>query len=219
MTDSMNGRGVQNAATALYGMIVRPVTTLCCISHNPAAYLAPSAAVFAAAVVLSALLPFGSPELQISGIAWGGTLYALIMGTINYLLPILGIFWVGRMWGGNRSFRRAFPALTYCLVPGMLGTSAFHAVLGLYALATPEIVLPDGLTMTSGFAFGEYIIQTAIGLVIIGWTFLLMVKAIHVLNGFGYVRSVVVLALAVLITSAANLAQGMATTAIYEFVL
>lgn len=219
MTDGMSGRDVQSAATALYGMIVRPATTLCHISRSPATYLAPSVVVFAASVALGALLPFGSLDLQIGEITWDGASYGLIMGAINCLLLVLGIFWIGRRWGGSRSFRRAFPALTYCLVPAMLGISAAHAVLGLYALAVPEAVFPDGPAMAAGLAYGKYIIQTAIGLAIVGWTLLLMAKAIRVLNGFGYVRSAAILALSVLITYAAGLAQGIATTAIYEFVL
>jgi len=111
------------------------------------------------------------------------------------------------------------PGAAYCQVPAMLGITAGRAVLGLYALAVPETALPDGSIISAGFAYGDHIIQSAIGLLFTGWIFLLLVKAIRILNGFGYARSAVILVLAVLIVYAANLAQGMATVVIDEFVL
>lgn len=217
MMADTSGKGMQGAVVALYGMVVRPTPTLCSISHNPAPYLAPSAAMFAAVVALGALFPPNFLGHHMGEIAWDGALHAMVGGSVSGLLPILGIFWVGRRWGGNRSLRRAFPALVYCLVPLMLGIVAVHAVLGLYALAAPETAFSDGLT--AGFAYGDYVIQSAIGLLIAGWTLLLHVKAIHTLNGFGYVRSVAILALALLIIYVSNLAQGIAAAAIDELVL
>ena len=61
MTTGAGGRGMQNAAVALYGVIVHPTATLCHISHNPVTYLAPSVAVFAAIVVLGVLFPSNVP--------------------------------------------------------------------------------------------------------------------------------------------------------------
>ena len=219
MTASTDGRGARSAVAALYGMIVRPTATLCCISHNPAPYLAPSVAVFAAVGALGALFLLDLSGHQMSEATWDGALYSLATGYMNMLLPILVIFWIGRRWGGNRSLRRAFPALVYCLAPVMLGFVAVGVAWGLYPLAVPETVFPDGLTYGFGFALGDHIIQSAVGLFFIGWSFLLYVKTIHMLNGFGYARSVVVLALAVLITYPVNLALGIATVAIHEFVL
>ena len=216
MTVGASGRGMQDAVAALYGVVVRPTASLCYISNNPAPYLAPSVAIFTAAAALGALPPLNVFGHYMSAIAWDVTPYALAMSFMNGLLAILGIFWVGRRWGGNRSLRRAFPALAYCMVPFMLGIVAVRAVWGLYALAVPETVFSDGLA--AGFAYGDDIIQYAVGLLFIGWTLLLHVKAIRVLNGFGYARSAIILALSVLIVYAAGMAQSAATIAIYEFV-
>lgn len=193
---------MQNAAVALYGVIVRPTTTLCHISHNPTTYLAPSVAVFAAIVVLGVLFPSNVLIGQTGGTTWDGALYAGVTGSAKVLLAILGIFWIGKVWGGNRSLRRAFPVLAYCLVPIILWIVADPAVQNLLILPVPEAVLSDGLT--AGYGLAYLTIQSAFGLLFVGWSFLLHVKAIRILNGFGYVRSIVILVLAVLIESAAS---------------
>ena len=219
MTASTDGRGARSAVLALYGVIVRPTATLCRISNNPAPYLAPSVAVFAAVGVLSVLSPLNLFGTQVSETAWDGTLYALAIGYMNGLLPILGIFWIGRRWGGNRSLRGAFPALAYCLAPVMLWFVAGDVAGALYAPVVPETDLLDGPSYGLEFALGVSVIQFAVGLFFIGWLFLLYVKAIRMLNGFGYARSVAVLVLAVLITYPVNMALGLATAVINELVL
>ncbi len=219
MTVGMNGRDMQNAVLALYGMIARPGTTLCRISDNPGMYLVPSVAVFATTVALAVLLPWGYVGYQMNDIQWDDALYRLIIGSMQGMLPIIGIFWVGRRWGGNRSFRRAFPVLAYCLVPSILGILATTAAESLYSLTVPDIVLSDGLILTSGSGIPFGLFQSAIGFFFIGWTFLLQVKAIHILNGFGYARSAAVLVLAILIVYAGNITYGLVTAVISEFVL
>ena len=204
---------------ALYGVMVRPTATLRRISDTPAAYLAPSAAILAALVVLSALFPLAVFARPVGEIAWDGALYALVTGPIDVLLPILGIFWIGRRWGGNRSLRRAFPTLAYCMVPVMLGIVVIRASWGLYDLAVPEPLFHDEPTRTTWSTFAGGSIQHAAGLIPMGWMFLLHVKAIRVLNGFGYARSAAILALAILIMYAADMAQAVVTIAISEFVL
>lgn len=128
------------------------------------------------------------------------------------MLLIAGIFWIGRRWGGNCDFRRAFSVLAYCLVPEMLGVAAITAVvMGIYHLAIPEITFPDRLFITSGDGFSSLTIWFVAGLFFVDWTFLLHVKAIRILNGFGYARSVAVLALSILIVYAGNLSHGIIT--------
>lgn len=214
MTAGSSGKGMQGAAAAFYGVMVRPTATLRRISDNPAAYLAPSVAILAALVVLSALFPLSVFGPRMSEISWDGALYALVTGPIDALVPILGIFWVGRRWGGNRSLRRAFPTLAYCMVPAVLGFVTVHAAWGLYDLAVPEPLFHDGPTRTTWFTFAGGSIQHAVGLLHVGWTLLLHLKAIRVLNGFGYARSAAILALAVLFMYAAGMAQGLAMTVI-----
>lgn len=193
---------MQNAAVALYGVMVRPTTTLCHILHNPETYLASSVAVFATIVVLGVLFPSNAFVGQTDGTMWDSALYAGVTGSARILLVILGIFWIGKVWGGNRSLRRAFPVLAYCLVPITLWIVADPALRSLLTLAVPEAVLSDGLT--EGHVIVYRVIQSAFSLLFVGWAFLLHVKAIRILNGFGYVRSIVILVLAVLIESAAS---------------
>lgn len=202
MTTGAGRRGVQNSMVALYGVMVRPTTTLCHILHNPETYLASSVAIFAAIVVLGVLFPSNSVIGQTDETVWDGALYAGVTGSARVLLVILGIFWIGKVWGGSRSLRRAFPVLAYCLVPITLWIVADPAVRSLLTLAGPEAVLSDGLT--EGYVIAYRIIQSAFSLLFVGWAFLLHVKAIRILNGFGYVRSIVIVVLAVLIESAAS---------------
>ena len=219
MTAGSSVKCMQGAAAALYGVMVRPTATLRRISDDSATYLAPSVAILAALVVLGALFPlsvFGPP---VSEIAWDGALYVLVSGPIYVMLPILGIFWVGRWWGGNRSLRRAFPTLAYCTVPVVLGIVTVRAAWGLYDLAVPEPPFHDGLARTTWFDFAGGSIQHAVGLLPIGWTLLLHLKAIRVLNGFGYARSAAILALAVLFMYAAGMSSSVVTIAISELVL
>ena len=199
--------------------MVRPTATLCHISRNPATYLAPSVAILVAVVVLGALFPMSVFGARMSEIVWDDALYHLTTRPIDVLLPILGIFWIGRRWGGNRSLRRAFPTLAYCMVPVILCIVAVRAAWGLYDLAVPEPFYHDRLTRTAWFEFGGGAIQYVVGLLPLGWTLLLHVKAIRILNGFGYVRSAVILALAVLLIYAANLSTAVATIAISELAL
>ncbi len=211
---------MQNAVLALYGIIVRPGTTLCRISDNPGMYLVPSVVVFATTTVaLAVLFPSDYAGYPMNDITWDGTIYALIINSVLGMLPIMGIFWVGRRWGGNRSFRRAFPVLAYCLVPSMLGVLAATAAGSIYHLTVPEIVLSDGPGLTLGDGIFFPAIQLLIRLFFIGWTLLLQAKAIRILNGFGYARSAVVLVLAILIMYAGNMFHGTVTVAILEFVL
>lgn len=219
MTAGSNGKGMQGVAMALCDVMVRPTATLRRISDNPATYLASSVAILVALVVLGALFPitvFGPPMREI---AWDGALYALVTRSVDVLLLILGIFWIGRRWGGTSSLRRAFPALAYCVVPVLLGIVTLRAAWGLYDLAVPEPIFHDGLARTTLFDFAGGSIQHAVGLLPLGWTLLLHLKAIRVLNGFGYARSAAILALAVLIVYAANMAQAVTSIAISELVL
>ena len=216
----MDRLDARNAALALYGMIVRPGATLCRISDEPGRYLVPSVAVFAATIALSVLSPSGYIGYQMIGAASDIALYSPIANSvISGLLLIAGIFWIGRKWGGNRSFRRAFPVLTYCLVPSMLGVLAVSVAENLYLFPVPETDLSDGpyLTFSDGVDF--IMIRFVIGFFFIGWMLLLHMKAIRILNGFGYARSAAVLALAVLILYAEGLARGLITAALFEFVL
>ena len=210
---------MQGAAAALCGMMVRPTATLRHISCNPAAYLAPSVAILAAVAVLGALFPLNVFGARMGGIAWDDALYALAARPVDMLLPILGIFWIGRRWGGNRSLRRAFPTLAYCMVPVVLWIVAVRAAWGLYDLAVPEPLFHDGPARAAWFEFGGGTMQHAVGLIPLGWTLLLHVKAIRVLNGFGYARSAVISALAVLIVYAASMSAAVAAIAISELAL
>ena len=216
----MDRLDARNAALALYGMIVRPGATIRRISDEPGRYLVPSVAVFAATIALSVLSPSGYIGYQMIGAASDIALYSPIANSvISGLLLIAGIFWIGRKWGGNRSFRRAFPVLAYCLVPSMLGVLAVSVAENLYLFPVPETGLSDGpyLTFSDGVDF--IMIRFVIGFFFIGWMLLLHMKAIRILNGFGYARSAAVLALAVLILYAEGLARGLITAALFEFVL
>ena len=216
----MDRLDARNAALALYGMIVRPGATIRRISDEPGRYLVPSVAVFAATIALSVLSPSGYIGYQMIGAASDIALYSPIANSvISGLLLIAGIFWIGRKWGGNRSLRRAFPVLAYCLVPSMLGVLAVSVAENLYLFPVPETDLSDGpyLTFSDGVDF--IMIRFVIGFFFIGWMLLLHMKAIRILNGFGYARSAAVLALAVLILYAEGLARGLITAALFEFVL
>lgn len=216
MTVGANRRGVRRAAVALYEILVRPSATLCSISERPATYLVPSVAVFAAAMALHILWPL-DPLVYQTDDDTGVIAYRLFGEFMQGIVTILGIFWIGRRWGGTRSLRMVFSVLAYCFVPAMLGMVVSSAGWMIYDHAIPEFVLLDGMGMA--FSYGDYVVQFVIGVFFIGWTFLLNVKAIRIVNGFGYARSVAVLALAILITYAAGLVEGIITVTIDEFVL
>ena len=216
MAADMNGHDVKSSVVALYGMIVRPSATLCHISENPTRYLVPSVAVFACSVSLAVLIPPAPFGDQMWETTWDGTAYSLIITAMQNLMPILGIFWIGKRWGGNRRLGRAFSALAYCAVPGILGGIVSVLALGLSTHAFPEIAHHDGLV--AGSSYGYSTIQFVM-LFFLGWSLLLYVKAIRALNGFGYVRSVAILVLGVLVMYAASLIHGLVSVAIIEFVL
>ena len=223
----MDRLDARNAALALYGMIVRPGATLCRISDDPGRYIVPSVAVFAATIALSVLSPSGYIGYQMIGATSDIALYSPIANAvISGLLLIAGIFWIGRKWGGNRSLRRAFPVLAYCLVPAMLWVLVGSMAENLYSLAVPETTVPETvvssdpyLTFSHGVMIQSVVGIFIVGIFFIGWILLLHMKAILILNGFGYARSAAVLALAVLILYAESLAKGIITVALFEFVL
>ena len=208
----MDRLDMRNAALALYGMIARPGATIRRISDEPGRYLVPSVAVFAAAIALGMLSPLGYVGYPVIGIPGGSPLYGPIVGpALSRLLLIAGIFWIGRRWGGNRSFLRAFPVLAYCLVPSMLGVPALTIATNLYFLTVLGVVLsgPGPALADLGFIM----IQIAGGIFLIGWILLLHIEAIRILNGFRYARSAAILALAVLIVYAEIMARSLITVA------
>ena len=208
----MDRLDARNAALALYGMIVRPGATIRRISDEPGRYLVPSVVVFAATIAVGTLSNSGYVGYQMIGILWGYALYVPIVGSVlSGLLLIVVIFWIGRRWGGNRSFRRAFPVLAYCLVPAMLGVLAASVVENLYLFPVPETELSDGQHLTLRYDVDFFMIKFVIGFFFIGWMLLLHMKAIRILNGFGYARSAAILALAIV--------QGPITATFFEFVL
>ena len=216
----MDRLDARNAALALYGMIVRPGATLCRIFDEPGRYLVPSVAVLAATIAVGMLSNSGYAGYQMISISWSYALYGSIVGPVlSGLLLIVGIFWIGRRWGGNRSFRRAFPVLAYCLVPSMLWILAGSVAHNLYLFPVPETDLSDGPYLTFSYGVDFIMIRFVIGFFFIGWMLLLHMKAIRILNGFGYARSAAILALAVLILYAEGLARGLITAALFEFVL
>ena len=217
----MDNRDVRNAALALYGMMVRPGATLCRISDDPGRYLLPSVAVFAATIALGMLSTLGYIGYPMIDITWDAALYHQIASSVlSGLLPIAVIFWIGRRWGGNRSFRRAFPVLVYCLVPAILGVLAGPVAANLYVFAVPEIDLSVGPYLAFSYGgVGFNIIKFVIGIFFFGWMLLLQMKAIRILNGFGYAGSAAILASAVLILYAESLAWSLITAVLFEFVL
>ena len=216
----MDRSDVRNAALALYGIIVRPGATIRRISDEPGRYLVPSVAVFAATTAVGTLSNSGYVGYQMIGISGDYALHGPIVGSVlNGLLSIVVIFWIGRRWGGNRSFRRAFPVLAYCLVPSMLGVLAVSVAENLYLFPVPETDLSDEPYLTFSYGVDFIMIRFVIGFFFIGWMLLLHMKAIRILNGFGYARSAAVLALAVLILYAEGLARGLITATFFEFVL
>ena len=217
----MDNRDVRNAALALYGMMVRPGATLCRISDDPGRYLLPSVAVFAATTAMGMLSTLGYIGYPMIDITWDAALYRQIVSSVlSGLLPIAVIFWIGRRWGGNRSFRRAFPVLVYCLVPAILGALVVSVAANLYVFAVPETDLSVGPYLTHSYGgVGFNIIKSVIGIFFFGWMLLLQMKAIRILNGFGYARSAAILASAVLILYAGSLAWGLITAVLFEFML
>ena len=208
----MDDRDVRNAALALYGMIVRPGATIRRISDDPGRYLVPSVAVFATAIALSVLSPLSYVGSQVIGPGGSPLSGPIVSSVLSRLLLIAGIFWIGRRWGGNRSFLRAFPVLAYCLVPSMLGVPALTIAMNLYFLTVLGVVLSDGPGLARA-DLGFVMIQIAGGIFFIGWILLLHIKAIRILNGFRYARSAAILALAVLIVYAESMARGLITVA------
>ena len=220
----MDRLDARNAALALYGIIVRPGATLCRISDDPGRYLVPSMAVFAVTIALSVLSPSDYIEYQMIDAIGGTVLYSPIASfAISGLLSIAGIFWIGRRWGGNRSLRRAFPVLAHCLVPAMLWVLVFLVVSmaeNLYSSPVPETVILSSdpyRTLRHGVIIQSVVWIFLVGIFFVGWILLLYIKAIRILNGFGYARSAAVLALASLIVYADNLALGLITVALTGF--
>ena len=222
----MDRLDARNAALALYGMIVRPGATLCRISDEPGRYLVPSVAVLAVLIALSVLSPSDYIEYQMISATGGTAPYSPIVSfAISGLLLNAGIFWIGRRWGGNRSLRRAFPVLAYCLVPAMLGVLVGSMAENLYSLIVPETAVPQTAVSSDPYLPFRYgvMIQSVVGIFlvgifIVGWILLLYIKAIRILNGFGYARSAAVLALAALIMYAGSLlVRGLITVALTGF--
>ena len=204
----MDSQGIRNTALAFRGMIVRPGATLCSISENPGGYLVSALTVFAALIVTGILLIPSHIALPTVGATWHYSLYSQTAGTLGALLFIAGIFWIGRIWGGNRSFRKAFPVLSHCLIPGVLGISATAAAAHLHDVAFPVFAFPDGLHIAAGYGI-YHMLQNTVGIFFIGWILLLQMKAIRTLNGFGYARSAAILVLGILILYAEGRARGL----------
>ena len=176
-------------------------------------------AVFAA-VCLVSVLPSATvwPESLSAtfngfGIAMWTFTKSLIEIVLRNFLLIAVIFWIGSRYGGNLKFKNVFPALSYCLIP--------MAVWGAAALAGAHLIVPlqlpyDGRTGADaglspnplGFAGASviFLIQSSFVLFFMAWSFVLFVKATKMSHGFGTVRAVAVLTLAIAATYALSAA-------------
>ena len=80
------------------------------------------------------------------------------------------------------------------------------------------LAFPDGLHIAAGYGI-YHMLQNVVGIFFIGWILLLQMKAIRMLNGFGYARSAAILVLCILILYAESRTHGLILGTFSESVL
>ncbi len=130
---------------AVIDSIIRPSTCFANISEDARYYFTSSVIIFAIAAVSSSL----SSILNVWYLSHGEWNY-LDFGAISFLLStvhttlqnivlIAVIFWIGKKLGGNTSFKKIFSVISHCLIPATIGT----------------ILIPIGMMLVSQMLFAD----------------------------------------------------------------
>ena len=214
--------GCGRVLCAVAGTIARPGATFRTISGSPGSYAVSSMAVFLA-VCLASALPYagmwpGSDDGAPDGFGSSVRSYAasLIWIVPQNFLFIYAVFWIGRRYGQNLKFKSAFPVLPYCLIP--IAILAVAALTGAHLLDPPGLARDDGPDMDADLspsyavdfagASAALLAHNAFAGFFLAWAFVLFVKAVKILHGFGTGRAVVVLVLAAAAAYAFSMALG-----------
>ena len=199
-------------------VIAAPNSAFAQIRDSVEGFFAQSVGIFVLSSILSALLflPFAATPIDYpadAGIPTSWPNAALFVGAnmLTGLVSVLLIYFIGRMLGGSRNWRKVFSVVfhTYVLVFPMIATLAALALLmpgpPLWdLLAAMDEPLPpesgaDALIAESLFYYIALVILVAVAFA--AWILVVSVKAVKTVNGFGTAKAFGVVVLATVVSA------------------
>ena len=220
-------------SSAILGVITSPNATFAKIRDNDEKYFASSVGIFlvASIVGLLVMVPFVMVPLDASyyevfeenqiyvdiPVGWSD---AIVFVGINIVIGILSnvlFYFIGKNLGGNKSWKKVFSVLFYAYVPTipmMLILSALvYLMWGSLTGIDPSYLMAPGSDEEEIFSLiapvlsyvGLMILVTIIFVV---WIFIVTIKALKTVNGFGTAKSFGLIILVMIITSIVTIPLG-----------
>ena len=205
------GTALDARIEAVASTLFRPNSTFRQITYNSSKYVVASIIILA----LSSFFFIGysedelNPELAVNELgfvldfqhqaAYFGLSVMLNMATI------VTIFYIGKRLGGSCNFSSVFSVLLYATIPVLVGGILVH----LFVFYPPLLEGVTGIDAQSdefpALIWPLYIIFLMFGV----WSFVLSIKALKIVNGFGTAKSFGLIILATIIISIVDMGIGL----------
>ena len=215
-------------------MITSPNATFAKIRDNDEKYFASSVGIFliASIVGLLVLLPFvmipldqayyeafEENEIDVDfPVGWPDAIFYVGVSIITGIISNVLFYFIGKNLGGNKSWKKVFSVVFYAYVPAIPMMLVFSVLV--YLMWASIVAIDPSYLMESDSSEEEIFsligpILSYAGLIAIAaivfvvWIFIVTIKAIKIVNGFGTAKSFGLIILVMVITSIATLPLGM----------
>ncbi len=202
---------IQQVADMVVKILSKPNSAFEEISVNSRYYFIPAVIIFAIAIgfdLYTALVD--SPPIMTDSNYALYAVMSLIEAVSAPLLAIAVVFYVGRVLGGTKSFKKTFSILSWCFIPIIICIT----IVLLSGIHFPGNFIADenaeqDLLLDDKFVEEQIILNLIVWPFVI-WYIILTTKAIKVMNGFGTKKSfaILILSLITLYTVAVMLDMG-----------
>ena len=220
-------------SNAILGVITSPNATFAKIRDNDEKYFASSVAIFlvASIVGLLVMVPFVMMPLDATyyevfeenqidvdiPVGWSD---AFLFVGINIVIGIIsnGLFYfIGKNLGGNKSWKKVFSVLFYAYVPTipmMLVLSALvYLMWSSLTGIDPSYLMAPGSDEEEIFSLIAPVLSYVglmilVAIIFLVWIFIVTIKALKTVNGFGTAKSFGLIILVMIITSIVTIPLG-----------
>ena len=217
-------------SNAFLGVITSPNTTFAKIRDNDEKYFVSSVGIFliSSIIGLLVLVPFvmipldqayyevfEENEIDVDfPVGWSDAILYVGISIITGIISNVLFYFIGKNLGGNKSWRKVFSVIFYAYVPSIPMMLIFSVLVylmwtSLVAIDPSYLMAPDSNEEEIFSLIGpvlSYVGLIAIAaIVFVVWIFIVTIKAIKIVNGFGTAKSFGLIILVMIITSIATL--------------
>ena len=220
-------------SNAILGVINSPNTTFAKIRDNDEKYFASSVAIFlvASIVGLLVMVPFVMMPLDATyyevfeenqidvdiPVGWSD---AFLFVGVNIVIGIIsnGLFYfIGKKLGGNKSWKKVFSVLFYAYVPTIPMMLVFSVLVyimwGSLTGIDPFYLMAPGSDEEEIFSLIAPVLSYVglmilVAIIFVVWIFIITIKAVKTVNGFGTAKSFGLILLVMIITSIITVPLG-----------